>query len=61
MASFQYRFHGHGKNPAAALEALSQIPELPDERVLLHLIVLAMKPWFHALSRIGLEEFQPVL
>ena len=61
MACFQYRLHGHGANPEAVMKAVAQLPGLPKERVMLHLIVYLMKPWFALLVKIGGPRFRPVI
>lgn len=59
-ASYQYRLHGYGAKFDKAVAAAEQIPAVPADRVLQHVIVYAMKPWFHLFSWLGFRQMKPV-
>lgn len=61
LAPFQFRLHGYGANPEAAIESLEQTPFIPFDRVLEHIsLYFLVKPLFVLLDKLGLHRFRPV-
>src|SRR5919199_3175671 len=59
LAAFQFRLHGYGANPEAAMESLAQTPLIPTERILEHAsLYFFVKPWFVLLDKLGLRRFR---
>jgi dimethylaniline monooxygenase (N-oxide forming) len=62
MASFQYRIHGYGANPEAAMKAIDRLPRILFFRVTSGIVLyFLMKPLFTVLGKLGLRQFSPLI